>query len=108
VTIAEPDPLVAVGAEPQIGAERRDPHGEHHHAARLRPGLQPAHRAGTETANLPADHDDVEPVDHRPQYVDPRRVAGHHHQPLQRHPHVGCGADAQLGKPCHTDPGTLA
>jgi hypothetical protein len=92
----------------QVGSQRRDPDGEHHHTAGLRPGLQSAHGTCTESADTLTDDDDIEPVDHRRQHVDPRWVAGDHHQPLQRHPHVGCGADAQLGKPCHTDPGTLA
>jgi hypothetical protein len=54
------------------------------------------------------DDDDIEPVDHRRQHIDPRRVAGDHHQPFQRHPDVGRGADTHVGKAGDTDPGPLA
>ena len=108
VTVAEPDPLAVVGGQLQIGAEGRDPDRQHHHATRLGPGLQPAHRSTGQAPDTPADQDHIEPVDHRRQHVDPRRVAGDHHQTFQRHSHVGCGANAQLRKAGDTDPGPVA
>jgi hypothetical protein len=108
VTVAEPDPLIVVGCHPQICTEGRHPDGEHDDTAGLGPGLQPAHRATGQPADALADQDDIEPVDHRRQHVDPRWITGDDHQPLERHPHVGRGADAKLRKAGDTDPGTLA
>jgi len=105
VAVTEADPLAVAGGQLQIGGQRRDPNGEQHDTARLRPGLQPAHRPWAEAAGTVTDHDDVEPVDHRCQHVDPRRITGDHHQPFQGHADVGGGADAELGKPGDTDPG---
>jgi hypothetical protein len=31
MTIAEPDPLIVIGRQPQVGAERWYSYGEHHH-----------------------------------------------------------------------------
>jgi hypothetical protein len=104
MAVAEPDPLIVTGGQLQIGAELGNSHGQHHHAARVCPGLQPTHCTTAETTNPLADQDHIEPVDHRRQHVDPRRVAGDHHQPLQRHPHVGGGSDTQLGESGHPDP----
>jgi hypothetical protein len=74
----------------------------------LHSGLQSPHRTRTQATDPPPDHDHIEPVDHRCQYVDPQRVTVDHHQPLERQPHVGCGADTEVGKAGNTDPCPLA
>jgi hypothetical protein len=104
VTITEPDPTLAFGGEPEVGVEGWRTDGEQHDAARLCPGLQPAHRAGAETAKTLAGDDHIESVDHRRQHVVPLRITRDHHQPLQRQPHLGRGADTELGQAGHADP----
>ena len=107
VAITEPDPLAIIGGQLQVSCECRHPNGEHHHTTRLRPGLQPAYSTGTESADLLTDHDDIEPVDHRRQHLDPQRVTGDHHQPLQRHADVGRGTHTHVGNAGNADPGSL-
>ena len=111
MAVAEPDPLLVIGCQPQIGAERWYPDGEHHHATRLCPCLQPSHCTTGEPADPPADEEDIESIDHCCKYVDPgpdRLGVGDHHQSLQGHAHVGGGTDAQLGKTGNADPGSFA
>jgi hypothetical protein len=107
VAVAETDPLIVIGRQPQVGAERWYPYGEHDHTARLRPGLQPANRTTGELADPRTDQDDIETVDHCCKYIDPGdglEIAGNHHQSLECHTHVGGSAYAQLGKADNTDP----
>ena len=93
---AETRPLAGTGGELQIGTESRHTDHNHDSAARLQPGLQTTNRSGTETAGTRTDDDDIEPIDHRRQHVDPRRITADHHQPFQRHPHVGRSVQTDL------------
>lgn len=107
MTGAESHPLVGAGAELQIRPKRRRADREHDCTPRLQPGLQTADRRGPEATGTRADDDDIEPIDHRRQHVDPRRIASDHHQPFQCHAHVDRSAQTDLWQTSDTDPRSL-
>jgi hypothetical protein len=108
MTRTEADPAIAFRGQLQVGAQCRDTHREQHGTPRLHSGLQPSHRTGTEPTDALPDHDDIEPIDHRGQHVDPQWLTGDHDQSFESHPHVGSSTNAEFGKPGNTDPCPLA
>ena len=107
MTLTEAHPTIVVSRQLQIGPQRWYPDGEQHRTAGLHASLQSSHSPTAETAHPLADHHHIETIDHRRQHVDPQWITGDEDQPLEGDTHVGGSTDAELGKPGHTDPGSL-
>jgi len=102
----------------QIASERSvGPDGDDDGTTRLRAGHQSTSRVRPYSQRSWPEQQHIEAIDHRGQHIGPRRVVeasrwigsgfGHHHQSRQHHAYLGCGRQADIGKPGDRDPSTF-